>query len=56
MNFLPLVVILSHMMKVSEIKDPAFRENLDSILKLAPQHCIMFLEVCMELNAANRMG
>jgi hypothetical protein len=36
MNLLPLVVILSHMMKVSEMKDPAFRENLDCILKLAP--------------------
>jgi len=36
MNMLPLVVVLSHMMRVPEIKDPAFRENLTQILKLGP--------------------
>lgn len=36
MNLLPLVVLVSHMMQIPEIKDPAFRENLSHILKLAP--------------------
>lgn len=36
MNLLPLVVILSHMKRVPEIKDAAFRENLDHILRLGP--------------------
>ena len=38
MNMLPLVVILSHMMNEDMIKDPAFKANLSSILRLAPQH------------------
>lgn len=46
MNLLPLVVILSHMMRVPEIKNPAFKENLSLILKLAPQHLAMMLGVC----------
>ena len=56
MNLLPLVVILAHMMRVPEIKNPAFRENLAHILKLAPQHAALMLEVCSELNQANCMG
>jgi translocation protein SEC63 len=56
MNLLPLVVILAHMMQVADIKNPAFKENLALILKLAPQHANMMVEVCNELNAANRMG
>jgi hypothetical protein len=56
MNLLPLVVILSHMMQVPEIKNPAFKENLSFILKLAPQHAAMMIEMCNELNNANRMG
>ena len=56
MNLLPLVVILAHMMRVPEIKNPAFRENLAHVLKLAPQHAALMLEVCSELNQANRMG
>jgi hypothetical protein len=50
MNLLPLVVILAHMMRVPEIKNPAFRENLTHILKLAPQHAALMLEVCAELH------
>jgi len=50
MNLLPLVVILAHMMRVPEIKNPAFRENLTHILKLAPQHAALMLEVSAELN------
>ena len=38
MNMLPLVVILAHMMQEETIRDPAFKENLSSILRLAPQH------------------
>lgn len=56
MNMLPLVVILSHMMQVPEIKNPAFRENLAHILKLGPQHIAMMIELGSELNAAHRMG
>lgn len=36
MNLLPLVIIVSHMMQIEEMKDPAFKENLSIILKLAP--------------------
>lgn len=56
MNLLPLVVILAHMMRVPEIKKPAFHENLSHILKLAPQHAALMLDVASELVQANRMG
>lgn len=56
MNLLPLVVILAHMMRIPEIKDPAFRENLTSILKQAPQHLVSMLKVANELIAMHRMN
>lgn len=56
MNLLPLVVLVSHMMGLEEIKDPAFQENLHFILKLAPQLTSMMMEVAMDLNQANRAG
>ena len=56
MNLLPLVIIVSHMMQIEEMKDPAFKENLSIILKLAPQLINMMMEVAMELQAAYKMG
>lgn len=55
MNMLPLVVILSHMKQISEIKNPVFKENLSYILKLTPQHTQMMIEMMNELNNLNRM-
>ena len=56
MNLLPLVVILAHMMQEKKVKDPSFKENLGNILRLAPQHVAMMINVCEELNMANRQG
>lgn len=55
MNLLPLVVILAHMMRVPEIKDPAFKENLSYILKLGPQHAVSMIEIATELIGMHRM-
>ena len=55
MKLLPLVVILSHMKQISEIKNPVFKENLSYRLKLTPQHTQMMIEMMNELNNLNRM-
>jgi hypothetical protein len=49
MNLKPLLLILGHMFRKPEVKDPIFAESIDELLKLTPQHISQLIGVTCEL-------
>ena len=56
MNMKPLLLILGHVLKDDNIRNPVFKEGLGEILKQGVFHLNMMIDVAMEINAIARMG
>lgn len=49
LNLKPLLLILGHMFRKPEVKDPIFAESMDIIRKLSPQLIGLLIGVASEL-------
>lgn len=56
MNWKPLLLILGYIMKDETVKEPIFKEGLATILRNGVFHLQMMIELCLEINMANRQG
>lgn len=56
MNMKPLLLILGHVLKDENIRNPIFKDGLREILKQGVFHLNMMIDVAMEINQIARMG
>ena len=56
MNMKPLLLILGHIMRDENVRNPAFSDGLSKILKQGVSHLSMMIETALEINAMNRQG
>lgn len=56
MNMKPLLLILGHVLKDENIRNPIFKEGLAEILKQGVFHLNMMIDVAMEINGIARQG
>ena len=56
MNVKPLMLILAHIHRDENIRNPLLKEGLNEILKQGVNHLNMMIDVAMEINQFARMG
>lgn len=56
MNMKPLLLILAHVLKDENIRNPIFKEGLAEILSTGVHHLNMMIDVAMEINTIARQG
>ena len=54
MNMKPLLMILAHLLRDENVRNPLFSEGLSQILRQGVNHLNMMIETAMEINAMAR--
>ena len=52
----PLMLILGHVLRDENTRNPLFKEGMSQILRQGVAHLNMMIEVAMEINNIARMG
>ena len=56
LNTMPLLLILGYLMGDENVKNPAFKERVNTILRQGVDNLHMMIELAMQINMAARMG